>query len=116
MTQTLTIDGKRFTLMEEREYKRLRRAAGPEADVELPRMPDPLPDGNYPALEAARASLARKIIRDRWAVRLTQAELAKRAGIRAETLNRIEKARVTPDLSTIKKIDKALAKAEREME
>jgi hypothetical protein len=34
------------------------------------------------------------------------------AGVRIETLNRAEKARVTPDTATIVKIDKALRRAE----
>jgi transcriptional regulator with XRE-family HTH domain len=40
---------------------------------------------------------------------LSQAELARRAGIRVETLNRIEKAKVTADVATMEKIDRALA-------
>jgi len=42
---------------------------------------------------------------------LTQAELARRAGIRAETLNRIESGRHSPTVSSIEKIDRALRKA-----
>ena len=34
--------------------------------ADLPELPKPDADGNYPAVEYARASLARKIIRDRW--------------------------------------------------
>lgn len=44
---------------------------------------------------------------------MSQAEVARRAGIRAETLNRIEKAKVTADTSTVAKIDRVLEKAER---
>ncbi|HVE99807.1 MAG TPA: helix-turn-helix transcriptional regulator [Rubrobacteraceae bacterium] len=39
---------------------------------------------------------------------LTQEELAQRAGIGAATVNRIEKDRVEPHFSTIRKIAKAL--------
>ena len=42
----------------------------------------------------------------------TQAELARRAGIRPETLNRIEKGKTTPDTATIAKIERALEAAQ----
>jgi DNA-binding XRE family transcriptional regulator len=67
--------------------------------------------GNYPAVEYARASLARKIIKARRTAGLSQVELARRAGIRPETLNRIEKGKTTPDVATIAKIDRALETA-----
>jgi len=76
-----------------------------------PELPEPDADGNYPAVEYARASLARKIIRRRRTAGLTQAELARRAGIRPETLNRIERARTTPHVATIAKIEQALGAA-----
>jgi transcriptional regulator with XRE-family HTH domain len=68
----------------------------------------------FPAIPFARKSLARKIIRRRRAAGLTQADLARRAGIRAETLNRIERARVSADVGTVEKIVRALEKAESE--
>ncbi len=119
--QTLHLAGKDFVIPERREYERLaRRHSDPRSgepgvvgDVPLPAMPDKLPNGNYPALERLRAGLARKLITRRWAAQLSQAELAKRAGIRAETLNRIEKGKVTPSVATIDKLDKALTQAER---
>lgn len=70
--------------------------------------------GNYPAVEYARASLARKIIKARRMAGLAQAELARRAAIRPETLNRIEKGRTTPDTSTIVKIERALKTSQEE--
>jgi DNA-binding XRE family transcriptional regulator len=73
-------------------------------------MPKRLANGNYPALETFRVSIARDIVISRKAAGLSQAELARRAGIRAETLNRIEKAKVMPDEATAGKIEKALAK------
>ena len=105
-----TIDGKRVVVLEEKEYLRLRQ----QADDWEPLLPAPDADGNYPALEYLRASLARKIIRHRRRVGLTQVELARRAGIRPETLNRIEQARHSPSVPTLAKIEKALKAAERE--
>jgi len=77
-------------------------------------MPKPDAQGNYPAVEALRASLARKIIRRRQAAGLSQVALARRAGIRAETLNRLEQGRHTPTVATVDKLDRALAEAEAE--
>jgi transcriptional regulator with XRE-family HTH domain len=71
-------------------------------------MPPRRPNGDYPAIQAARVSIARDIIRSRKAAGLSQADLARRAGIRVETLNRIEKAKVTADVATMEKIDIAL--------
>lgn len=75
-------------------------------------LPQPDADGNYPAVEYARASLTRKIVRRRRAAGLTQADLARRAGIRIETLNRLEKGKTTPTLRTVEKISQALDDAE----
>lgn len=63
----------------------------------------------YPAY--ARASLARKIIRDRVAVGLTQREPAKLAGISFEHLCRIETGKHTPTIPTIDKLDRVLKQA-----
>jgi predicted transcriptional regulator len=65
-------------------------------------------------LEYARASLARKIIRDRRKLGLSQAELTRRAGIPAESLNRLEHAKTNPTLKTVEKIDHALRAVEKE--
>ncbi|MBI1900246.1 MAG: helix-turn-helix transcriptional regulator [Planctomycetia bacterium] len=77
-----------------------------------PRLPKPDADGHYPAVEYARVSLARKIIRDRVAAGLSQRQLALRAGIRVETLCRIETGKHTPSVPTIDKLDRALKAAE----
>ncbi len=111
---TLQISGKRFVIVAEAEYDRLRQRAALMGDVDLPQLPRKLATGNYPAVQALRGGLARKLVRRRWAVGLSQAEVARRAGIRAETLNRIEKAKVTADTATVTKISRVLDKAERE--
>jgi DNA-binding XRE family transcriptional regulator len=94
--QTVILDGKRFVILPEAEYQRI--AGFPPADL----------DGNRPAVAAMRAVLARDIVRDRERVGWSQAELARRAGIRVETLNRIETGKHTPSVATIEKIDTAL--------
>jgi len=71
--------------------------------------PPPLSaDGTYRAAEAMRAMMARKIIAARTAVGFSQSALARKAGIRVETLNRLEKGKHTPDLATMAKINRAL--------
>jgi DNA-binding XRE family transcriptional regulator len=80
--------------------------------MNIPAPPKPDAKGNYPALPYARASLARKLIRRRQAAGLTQVELARRAGIRPETLNRLEQGRHTPSIATVDKLDRALTEAE----
>ena len=104
MPQTLTIKGERFYLLDEKEYARLGGAPAPEL---------PVPDvgGTVPAMDAVRAMLARKIIAGLHAAGISQAELARKAGVRAETVNRILKAKVTADNATLAKIDRVLSKA-----
>ncbi len=59
-----------------------------------------------------RRSLAEKLAHRRRAVGWSQAELAQRAGIRPETLNRIERGRTDPDFATIRKLVEAMNAAE----
>ncbi|KPK82272.1 MAG: hypothetical protein AMJ81_09945 [Phycisphaerae bacterium SM23_33] len=101
--------GQRWAILPEEDYKRLAAQAGEGTD--WPEVPKPDAKGNYPAVEYARASLARKIIKARRQAGLTQAELARRASIRPETLNRIERGKTTPDTATIVKIERALETA-----
>lgn len=114
MAVRVTLAGKTFVILEQSEYERLRSRAQPADDAELPPLPAPDAKGNYPALPYARASLARKIIRRRRAAGLSQVALARRAGIRAETLNRLEQGHHTPTVATVDKLDRALAEAEAE--
>ncbi len=113
MPPTITLSGHEYIILPKGEYERLARRAAVIDDVALPALPRKLQDGNYPAIEAGRAVLARKLIKRRWAIGLTQAELARRAAIRKETLCRIEKGKVTADTATIAKIVRALEAAER---
>ena len=113
--QLLRLEGKEYVLVKRSEYERLRALARAASVGEgLLALPAPLADGNFPAVEYARASLARKIIIQREALGLGQAELARRAGIRPETLNRIEKGNMTPGVATVEKLSRALQSAELE--
>ena len=106
--KTVTKSGKSYVLVPTDVWARI---AGGE--VAMPQLPPAKSNGNRDALAFARAAIARGIIRDRVAANMSQAELARRAGIQAAVLNRIERAKVVPDESTMRKIDKALNAAPR---
>ena len=92
-TQTIRVGNRKFVLVPAREYRRLRLLAGAE---------------KQDAVEFARASIARDLARKRDAARLTQADVAAKAGIRIETLSRIENGRGNPTVATVRKILRAL--------
>ena len=64
--------------------------------------------GNRPALEYIRASIARDIIQERRALGLSQERLAELAGLRQETLSRLESGKHSPTVRTVEKIEAAL--------
>ena len=103
-----TIKGKRMVLLREADFEELVRLA----DLWEPALPAADAAGNRPADGYAAVSLARDILRARRKLGLSQVELARRAGIRPETLNRIEQGRNKPSVPTIAKIDRALKAAE----
>ena len=105
---TLNMKGKTFVLVPESEYRALT-----SAPAKAPEFPAAGADGNFPAIQTGRVSIAREIIRRRQAVGLSQKALSIAAGIRVETLNRLEKAKVTADTAAIAKIDRALRRAEK---
>jgi DNA-binding XRE family transcriptional regulator len=94
----IEILGKRFVLIPEEEL----------AAIEGPSLPLVASDGTCEALPYVRASIARDIIRERRELGLTQAELAKLAGIRQETLSRLESGKHKPNVRTIERIEAAL--------
>ncbi len=112
--QTIEIDGTRMVIMSEAEYEHLtresavsvRRDSGPA----LPRSGRKRP---VPALDFARVSIAREIIRRRGELGLSQQALADLAGVRQETLSRIETGKHTASVPTIRKVDAALKAAGR---
>jgi DNA-binding XRE family transcriptional regulator len=111
VAQMVQIAGKRLVILEEADYLRLRsglRRSG--ADEKLPPLPPRSASGRRPAGAYILASIAREIVADRKAAGLTQQQLARRAGIRQETLSRIESGKHTPKLATPKKIDRVLGK------
>ena len=106
--QTVTLAGRRYVILPESEYSRL------VGKPKEPKLPIRDKAGNYPAVASMRVLLARDIIRGRRAVGLTQAELAKRAGIRPETLSRIEHGKHSPSVATVERIHRVLDAQERD--
>jgi DNA-binding XRE family transcriptional regulator len=104
--QTVTLAGQQFVILPEADYREL------VGETWEPPLPRPDAKGNYPAIEAARVLLARKILRRRRAAGLTQAELARSAGVRAETLSRLEHAKHSPNVATVDRIVRTLERAE----
>jgi len=97
--RTVELDGIRYVILRESTFEELCRRAG----VPQPPATD---RGTSPGgvFDVDGASLAEKLVRRRQAAGLSQAELARRAGIRSETLNRIERGRTTPDFATVRKL------------
>ncbi|MGD0518908.1 MAG: helix-turn-helix transcriptional regulator [Thermoguttaceae bacterium] len=104
--QTLTIEGQRFVVIPENQYRQLL------GENREPPLPETDAKGNYPAVESARIILARQLIRRRRAAGLTQSDLAKRSGVRVETLSRLEHGKHSPNVATVEKIVRALERAE----
>ncbi len=105
--QRLELDGVRYVILRATAFDLLCEMAGVTpgdraADTER----------LTPGLDLDQASLAEKLSRRRRVAGLSQAELARRAGIRPETLNRIERGHSNPDFATIRKLVVALAAAE----
>ena len=109
--QRIEVAGKRFVLLEEPVYERLCREAGQAVrdDDVLPPLPSPDAKGRFPAVEYTRIFLARNLIRDRKAAGLSQEGLAELAGVRQETISRLETGKHTASPRTIEKLDKAIA-------
>jgi len=105
----LELDGIRYVILRETVFDRLCQKAGVDQVQEASSA-----GSAASSLEMDRTSLAAKLLRRRRAAGLSQAELARRAGIRPETLNRIERGRTTPDFATVRKLVVAMNAAELE--
>ena len=110
MTQILDLAGKQFVVIEREEYERLTGHPIESGDT-LPPLPAPDANGNFPAIAYGRALLARRIVAARNKAKWSQTELARRAGVRKETICRIEACKNNPDESTFDSIELAFSKA-----
>ena len=111
---TTTRNGSRYALVPWADYRRLvRRAEAKPAPASLPALPPVSADGTGNAIDFARASIGRTLFRRRQAAGLSQQALARLAGVRQETISRIESGKHTATVRVIDKIDKALHHAGR---
>lgn len=111
---TLQIKRQRFVIVPEAEYERLREVVSELAGSAASFLPKSTSRGRLPTEQQIRAGLAAELIGERRRIRLSQVELARRAGIRPESLCRIEKGLRTPDIATLNRIRRALKRAEQD--
>jgi DNA-binding XRE family transcriptional regulator len=101
----IVMDGRKYVMIPRDEWDRLAKHL-PDPDL-LP-LPSSSADGSF-SVDHVRVSLCNKVIRQRKNARLTQAQLAKRAGIRIETISRLESGKHIPSVRTMEKIEAAIA-------
>ena len=104
--QTLKIADVELVVLTRAAFDELMEKAGV-----LPSFPPADAQGNRPALETIGVHIARSLISDRIRAGLTQKELARRAGVRLETVCRIENGKQKPSRETMLRLDKALLAA-----
>ena len=105
----VVMDGREYVMIPRDEWDRISKRL-PDPDL-LPE-PSPNADGSY-SPEHVRVMLCNKVIQQRKSAKLTQAQLAKRAGIRVETISRLESGKHVPSVRTMEKIEAAIAAASR---
>ncbi len=108
--QSVELAGVRYAILRESLLIELCRRAGLPPPTPQPQQTPPPTDAAAETLDTAR--LAERLAERRKRAGLTQAQLAERAGIRVETLNRVERGKTTPDFTTIRKLVVAMNQAE----
>jgi DNA-binding XRE family transcriptional regulator len=108
--RTVELDGVRYVILRESLFERLCKLGQVDCGFASG-------DTTAPAagLDLDRASLAERLVLRRRAAGLSQIELARRAGVRPETLNRIERGRTTPDFATVRKLVVAMNAIDQEL-
>lgn len=102
--QTISIANDELVVLSRKDFERLMEKAGM-----LPPRPRPDARGNVSAREAIDVSIAREMVTDRIRKGWTQTELARRSGVRLETISRIESGKHIPRQETLLKIERALS-------
>ncbi len=100
----VVMDGRKYVMIPRDEWDRFAKHL-PDPDL-LPG-PPPNADGSF-SPDQVRVMLCNKVILLRKKAKLTQAQLAKRAGIRVETISRLESGKHIPSVRTLEKIEAAI--------
>ena len=95
--QRVRLDGNWYVIIKEDEFQALTHARKTKRKIDA-----------LDAMNISDQRLADRLLQRRQDAELTQKDLAKLAGVRVETLNRIEKGRTTPDFKTIRKLVNAI--------
>ncbi len=101
----VVMDGRKYVMIPRDEWDRIAERL-PDPDL-LPEPPAHA-DGSF-SPEHVRVMLCNKVIQQRKDAKLTQAQLARRAGIRVETISRLESGKHIPSVRTMEKIEAAIA-------
>lgn len=101
---TIPAINEELVILRRKDFEALMEKAGI-----LPAKPKPDKNGNVDAFEAIDISIARSLISDRIKRGWTQTELARRSGVRLETISRIEAGKHIARRETLLKLDRALA-------
>ncbi len=102
--QTISIANDELVVLSRKDFDRLLEKAGM-----LPSRPRRDARGNVEARAAIDVSIARDLVNDRIRHGWTQTELARRSGVRLETISRIESGKHVPRQETLVKLDRALS-------
>ncbi len=95
--QRVCLDGTWYVIIREDEFRLLTRPKASKGTAD-----------ELDALTVSDQRLADRLLQRRQEAHLTQKHLAALAGVRVETLNRIEKGRTTPDFKTVRKLVNAM--------
>ena len=95
--QRVRLDGNWYVIIAEDEFQTLTQTQKTKRKIDA-----------LDAMNISDQHLADRLLQRRQDADLTQKDLAKLAGIRVETLSRIEKGRTTPDFKTIRKLVNAV--------
>ena len=107
--RNITLDGEKYVLVPQKRWEAIARKTF-ASEGKLLKMSPRGHDGNY-GLEHVRTMLANKIIARRKAAGLTQAQLARLARVRVETISRLENGLHMPGVRTFGRIDRAITRA-----
>lgn len=95
--QRVCLDGTWYVIIREDEFCELTRPKGNKKTAD-----------DLDVVNMSNQRLADRLLQRRQEAGLTQKDLAALAGVRVETLNRIEKGHTTPDFRTVRKLVNAM--------